>query len=118
MRYFEYKVEMTKDDIVHVYNVQIEPWGEYHIHPDAFDVVKDNIAELIATKANAQLFEQSDTYGVWFEKFANTFHGNVRMDKVLHVKSVNRKTKAIVATTTQNWDELKAKIDERIAQMA
>ncbi len=92
----EFKVDLHVNGVVHIYNVQIEPWNEFRIHPKDFDCTKDSIAEKIAEKANPQQFADCDEYGVWFQRIANTFHGNVRDNPILHIKTINKKTKAIL----------------------
>lgn len=92
----EFKVDLHVKGVVYIYNVQIEPWSEFHIHPKDFNCTKDNIAELIANKANPEQFAQCDEYGVWLERIANTFHGTVRNNPIIHVKTINKKTKAIL----------------------
>jgi len=92
MKLHECAVEITVDDVVYCYLVQIEPWGEYSIHPAAFDVTKDVIAELVAKKADLQKFEASTEYGVWFKRIVNSFHESLIPDGVKHIKHFPKQT--------------------------
>ena len=93
MKLHEFAVELTVDNVVYCYLVQIEPWSECKIHPEKFDVEKEVVAEFVANKANPQQFIECTEYGVWFKRIANSFHESLILNGVKHVKNVQKKEK-------------------------
>lgn len=90
MRLHECAVELTVDNVVYCYLVQIEPWGECKIHPDKFNVEKEVVAEFVANKANPQQFQECTEYGVWVKRVVNSFHESLLPNGVKHVKNVQK----------------------------